>query len=151
MVDNRLPAPSRNDPLNYNPLPCCGVALPVAGATPRRSAESMLPITPALFILLGSFGAIVFGLWGLWRADFKRNYPSPVMIAMQLSVLVSMTGTSLDNQNRANNSDISEILSYFYPFVFLIILLTIGLSYRRIHRLLPKASHEEINKIDAEQ
>ena len=35
-VDNRLPVPSRNDPLEYNLQPCCGVALPVAGATPRR-------------------------------------------------------------------------------------------------------------------
>lgn len=34
VVDNRLPAPSRNGPLDYNLLPCCGVALPVAGATP---------------------------------------------------------------------------------------------------------------------
>jgi hypothetical protein len=34
VVDNRLPAPSRNDPPDYNPYSCCGVALPVAGATP---------------------------------------------------------------------------------------------------------------------
>jgi hypothetical protein len=36
VVDNRLPALSRNDPFDYNLQPCCGVALPVAGATPRR-------------------------------------------------------------------------------------------------------------------
>jgi hypothetical protein len=34
VVDNRLPAPSRNGPLDYIPFPRCGVALPVAGATP---------------------------------------------------------------------------------------------------------------------
>jgi len=38
VVDNRLPAPSRNDPHDCNLQSCCGVALPVAGATPRRSA-----------------------------------------------------------------------------------------------------------------
>jgi hypothetical protein len=42
VVDNRLPAPSRNDPRNHKPLPCSGVALPVAGATPRRSAKNRL-------------------------------------------------------------------------------------------------------------
>lgn len=44
MVDNRLPSPSRNDPRNYNPLPCCGVALPVVGATPLRSPEMNPPL-----------------------------------------------------------------------------------------------------------
>lgn len=34
VVDNRLLAPSRNDPFGYNPQPCIGVELPVAGATP---------------------------------------------------------------------------------------------------------------------
>jgi len=38
VVDNRLPAPSRNDPLDYNLEPCCGVALSVVGATPCRSS-----------------------------------------------------------------------------------------------------------------
>ena len=111
----------------------------------------MLPITPALFILLGSFGAFFFGLWGLWRVDFKRNYPRPIMVAMQLSVVVFMTGTSLDNKNRTDNSVLSDISSYFYPFVFLLLLLTLGLSYRRIHRLLQKVSREETNTKDAEQ
>jgi len=32
VVDNRLPAPGRNDPPDYNPYSCCGVALPVGGA-----------------------------------------------------------------------------------------------------------------------
>jgi len=39
VVDDRLPAPSRNDPLGYNHQPFCGVVLPVASATPRRWAE----------------------------------------------------------------------------------------------------------------
>ena len=41
MVDNRLPAPSRNDPFDYNPQTSGGVALQVAGATPRRSLETI--------------------------------------------------------------------------------------------------------------
>ncbi len=34
VVANRLPSPSQNDPLDYNLQPCCGVAIPVAAATP---------------------------------------------------------------------------------------------------------------------
>ena len=41
MVDNRLPAPTRNDFLCSNPQPCCEAALPVAGATPLTFAEEM--------------------------------------------------------------------------------------------------------------
>ncbi len=35
VVDNRLPVPSRHDPLYSNPLLCCEAAPPVAGATPQ--------------------------------------------------------------------------------------------------------------------
>lgn len=41
-MDNRLPAPSRNDPPDYDPYPCCEVALPVAGATLRRLASKSM-------------------------------------------------------------------------------------------------------------
>jgi len=42
VVDNRLPLPSRNEPLDYTPQPCSGVTLPVAGATPRRCPRKRL-------------------------------------------------------------------------------------------------------------
>ena len=58
VVDNRLPAPCRSELLNYNPQPCCGVALPVAGATPLTFGKNMLPaalivITICLLVWLG--------------------------------------------------------------------------------------------------
>jgi hypothetical protein len=43
VVDKRLHALSRYDPLNFNTQPCCGVALPVAAATPLRSAKKLRP------------------------------------------------------------------------------------------------------------
>jgi len=51
VVVNRLPAPCRNDPLDYNPSPWCGVALSVACATPRRSATKMNLIRHLLLLL----------------------------------------------------------------------------------------------------
>ena len=41
MVDKRLHALSRHDPLYFNTQPCFDVALPVAAATPRRCAKEM--------------------------------------------------------------------------------------------------------------
>ena len=41
VVDNRLAAPSRKDSVDYNLQPCCGVALPVAGATTPAFDASM--------------------------------------------------------------------------------------------------------------
>lgn len=41
VVDKRLLVPRRNDPIDYNPQLGCGVAFPVASATPRRSVEKM--------------------------------------------------------------------------------------------------------------
>lgn len=41
MVDNRLLAPSRHDPVSFNTQPCCEAALPVAGATPRTFGKKM--------------------------------------------------------------------------------------------------------------
>jgi hypothetical protein len=56
VVDNRLPAPSRYDPLDFNLQPCCGVALPVAGATPRRSPEMKPHVLPILTLMLYLMG-----------------------------------------------------------------------------------------------
>lgn len=41
-MDNRLLAPSRHDPLNFNAKPCCEAALPVAGATPSTFDTKMI-------------------------------------------------------------------------------------------------------------
>ena len=74
MVYNRLPAPSRNDPLYCNPQPCCGVALPVAAATPRRS-----PNMKTLILALAFASAVPFlrasETEGLFVAGDERNIP----------------------------------------------------------------------------
>lgn len=68
MADDRLPAPSRNDLRNYNPIPCRGVELPVTGTTPRRSAK-MESIGSFVFLAF----AAAFGLFALWHEIRWRN------------------------------------------------------------------------------
>lgn len=78
VVDNRLPAPSRNDPLDYNSLPCCGVALPVVGATPRHSAKKMkIALASICSVLCFGFALlwIALTLYAKGMGGFSGNYP----------------------------------------------------------------------------
>ena len=65
-MDNRLPAPGRNDPLYYNPQPRCGVALPVAGCHTSTLGRNM-----------------------------KTNYRRPVLMLTALALALVATGYTL--------------------------------------------------------
>jgi hypothetical protein len=108
----------------------------------------MIPAISTFLSLLGAVGGIFFGLRTLWRADFKSKYPSPVTIAMQLSMIMLMTGALLADQTR---TDKSGIFKYFYLFAFLAGLLTVGWSYRRLYHQLAHSLFEEPNNEEAEQ
>ena len=106
----------------------------------------MISAISTFLSVLGGLGLILFGLPTLWHMDFKSKHPSPVKIAMQLSMIMLMTGALLADQTR---TDRLEIFKYFYLFVFFITILSVGLSYRRIYQQLAHPSFED-NNGDAE-
>src|SRR5690606_29224413 len=60
VTDNRLLAPSRNDPLVYNIQPRCGVALPVAGAPPRLDVAGITKITKTMKTRIAVVSSLLF-------------------------------------------------------------------------------------------
>ena len=108
----------------------------------------MIPAISTFLSVLGALGVILFGLPTLWRADSKSTYRSPVTIAMQLSMIMFMTGALLADQTR---TDKTGIFKYFYLLAFLTLLFSVGWSYRRVYRqsahLLSEGNNEEAEHV----
>jgi len=58
-VDNRLPAPSRNEERILNPKPRCGVAPQVAGATPWAFDNNNMKTYQIYFLVYAFLGVIL--------------------------------------------------------------------------------------------
>ncbi len=160
VVDNRLLAPSRNEPCDYNHLPCCGVALPVAGATPRRSLRktTMTPKAQTILVLSAIF-AFSEGLAVFAAATGRSAWTLPVWAAVLVGgfcigafqkktwarhvILLYMAGTALLLMlgGSVEASPIRYLLSGIYAVLFWALC-----WHKPVLRYLEVPQHKQANK-----
>ena len=110
-MDNRLPAPSRNDHCDFYPVSCCVVALSVAGATPRRSPENpmiALIVEILFFGFCGWLGHVAVKIITLGKVDLDYGDSSESVftewIGVGVLLAIAMLISFLINANREQSS-----------------------------------------------